>query len=222
MINIPLAERPRERLFVDGADALSTSELLAIVLGSGTKGKSVLQLATELLSHFGSLSNLADASLPELTQVKGIGEAKALQIQALFALSKRTLRAKNAAAPSIQNSIDAFNAIADLFEGEKKEKLVVLLLDSRLSMIHREVIGVGILNQVLVHPREVFLPAIRHRANSLILAHNHPSGDCFPSESDLIVTKSVKESGEIMSIKLWDHLIIGKDKIFSFKDQRLL
>lgn len=225
MMKVPLEERPRERLLIDGADALSNAELLAIILGSGTKGQSVLELSIALLSHFGGLIQLLDASIMELTEVKGIGKAKALQITALFAIAKRTLRVHGFHSPGanlIQNSEDAYNAMADLFTGEKKERLVVLLLDCRLAVIHREVVGIGTLSQVLVHPREVFRPAIRYQASSLILAHNHPSGEATPSESDIAMTKIVRASGEIMGIKLWDHLIVGKGAVFSFKDKRML
>lgn len=222
MMRVPFEERPRERLIAEGSEALSTAELLAVVLGSGTKGQSVLQLAGELLSHFGGLANLLDASVVELMKVKGIGKAKAVQIKALFALAKRSFRAKNAPDGQIKNSKDVFDALADLFHGEKKEKLVILLLDAKLCIIHREVVGIGTLTEVLVHPREVFLPAIRFQASSIIVAHNHPSGDPFPSDADLVMTRALKECGEIMSIKLWDHIIFGGGGVFSFKDRRLI
>jgi len=222
MMRVPLEERPRERFTLEGGDALTTAELLAIVLGSGTKGQSVLELSGELLAHFGGLLNLLDASLSELTAIKGIGNAKAIQLMALFTIAKRVLKTKGTNQKIIQSSKDAFNAIADLFEGETKEKLVVLLLNPKLGMIHREVIGIGTLTEVLVHPREVFLPAVRFKANSIIVAHNHPSGDPHPSESDILMTKFLKNCGDIMSIKLADHLIIGQREIFSFKDKKMI
>lgn len=220
MIRLPLNERPRERLSFQGPDALSIAELLAIILGSGTKDKSVLELARELLSHFGGLSELIDASIPELMQIKGIGKTKAIELQAVFALVKRIMRLPSEEKTAIRTSKDAYFALADLFEGEGKEKLAILLLDSRGKSIHREVIGIGTLTEVLFHPREIFFLPVKHKAHSFILAHNHPSGDPTPSESDKRLTDFLFNCAKIMDIQLSDHLIVGKDTYYSFRDEK--
>ena len=172
MINIPLLERPRERLLAEGVDALKVSELLAIIIGSGTKGISALDLGEKLLIHFGSLETLVDASVAELTQIKGIGKAKAIELKAVFGLAKKLLTNHQEELKPVRSSKEAHRELQDLFYGEKQELLAVLLLDTKLEPIHREIIGRGILTEVLVHPREVFAPAIKHRAHTIIIAHN--------------------------------------------------
>lgn len=217
MMQIPLEERPRERLVHYGVDALSNIELLAIILGSGTKGQSVLHLAENLLAHFGSLTNLLDASIVQLKRVKGIGDAKAIELKAVFALARRLLMQEQKEKVKIKSAKEAYMAFRDLFLGEKKEHLAVLLLDAKMVKIHREVIGIGILNEVLLHPREVFYPAIQYNAHSLIIAHNHPSGDPTPSSADLKLTKTLFECSKVLDIPLLDHLIIAGDRYTSLQ-----
>lgn len=222
MMNIPLEERPRERLCELGVNALKVSELLAIILGSGTKGISAMALGEKLLTHFGSLEALVEASISDLTQIKGIGKAKAIELKAVFGIAKKLLATAKINAQTLRSPKEAHEFFADLFFGEKQELLAILLLDSRLHPFHREIIGRGTLTEVLVHPREVFGPAIRHHAHSLIIAHNHPSGDTTPSAEDIRITKILKTSGEILNIKLSDHLIIYNQTYFSMKDHALL
>lgn len=221
MINIPLEERPRERLVECGVDALKVSELLAIILGSGIKGLSAIDLAEKLLQYFGGLESLVDASISDLMRIKGIGKAKAIELKAVFGLAKKLLGSSKKEHFAILSSKDAHKALADLFYHEKQELLAILLLDVKLKPFHREIIGRGTLNEVLVHPREVFAPALRHHAHKLIIAHNHPSQDLTPSSEDLRLTKLLKSCGELLDIPLADHLIISDHGYISLKDRGL-
>lgn len=222
MMKVPLPDRPRERLVSVGADSLSNTELLALIIGSGTKGQSVVALSNELLAKFGDLGALVDATIVELMEVKGIGRAKATQLKAVFTLAKRLLCEGKDYLPVIRNSKDAYLSLLDLFEGEKKEKLAILLLDAKSRLFHREVIGVGTLTEVLVHPRELFKPAVRHLAHAVILSHNHPSGDPTPSKADIHLTKHLMNCSKIMDIHLEDHIIVGQKSYRSLKDLQLL
>ncbi|MBS0625831.1 MAG: DNA repair protein RadC [Verrucomicrobia bacterium] len=218
---LPVQDRPRERLSQIGPDALSTIELLAILLGSGTKNRSVLELSTDLISHFGSLKNLSEASVQELSSLKGIGPAKAILLKAAFSLIARLPTQADEKA-----LLDQPRKIYDLINGEltkeKVEVLMVLLLDTKRRLIHKEVAARGILNEILIHPREIFHLAIRHRAHSVAIAHNHPSGDPAPSKRDLEMTKILQSAGQIVGISLYDHLIIGGGHYTSFAEKGLL
>jgi DNA repair protein RadC len=207
---LPSSERPRERLMQQGLSALSLAELFAIVLGSGTKDKSVLDLASELLMHFGSLENLFDASIAELMEIKGIGQAKAIQLKAIFGIVLKCRPSTFSAAP-ITSHKQAYLIAKEEIESCKQEVLLVLLRDIKGCLIHREQVAIGTLSQVLAHPREIFYPAVRHKAHSFILAHNHPSGDPTPSGADLNLTRVLSHSGQLMGIGLDEHLIIGRN-----------
>ncbi len=208
--SLPPQERPRERLVRYGCEGLSSIELLAILLGSGTQKRSVLELAADLLSHFGSLAALADATLPELIEVKGIGEAKAVQLKAAFGLLGR-LETKTPGA-LLDTPEKVYQLIRKELERQKAEVLMVVLRDVKKRCLHFEVISKGTLTEVLLHPREVFHLAIRHRAHSLIVAHNHPSGDPTPSTRDLKMTQLLVEVGKMVGIELSDHLIVGSER----------
>ncbi len=214
-------ERPRERLVALGADALSLAELLAILLTTGTQGKSVLTLSHELLTSFGSLSGLLDASFEELQQIQGIGKAKALQLKATFALVQRAAGSQSKNRISVKSSLDAYNILKGKFHKEKQEVLLVLLRDIKRHVFACEKVAIGTLSNILTHPREIFYPAVRHKAHSLILAHNHPSGDPTPSKADLQLTQQLVASGRVMGIALDDHLIIGSEAYISLYEQRL-
>lgn len=204
------SELPRERLIRDGVEALSIQELVAILLGTGMRGKPVLFLAQELIVRFGGLEGLLNATVTELKQVKGIGEAKAIGLKAAFALALRSIKEKQQQYPSLQSPEEAYE-IAKIHIGTyKKEALLLLLRDVRGRLIYREVISVGTLSEVLAHPREIFNPIIRHQAHSFILAHNHPSGDPTPSQQDVTLTHQIMYSARIMGINFDDHLIVGK------------
>jgi len=214
--NIPLEERPRERLIRHGVEALSLAELLAILLVTGTQGKSVLALAHEILAKFGTIEGLLEASISELCEIKGVGKAKAIQLKAAFGIALKTSSRSVANTPI--TSYDAYTLVKDDLSRQKQERLVVILKDVKGRLITHETISVGTLSEVLVHPREVFYPAVRHKASSFILAHNHPSGDPTPSSADLELTRHLMKSSRIMGIGLEDHLIIGSDRFVSLKE----
>jgi DNA repair protein RadC len=216
--SLPENDRPRERLERDGIDALSHTELIAIVLGSGTLGKSVLDLAQELLEHFGGLEKLLDASIVELMQIKGIGKAKAILLKAVFGLALKCRKPFHSQKYNISSAKDAYDLAQAEIAHIPQEVLLVILRDVRGNLIHLEQVSVGTLSQVLVHPREVFYPAVRYKAYSLIIAHNHPSGDPKPSPSDLELTRSLVQASQVMSIRLDDHLIICRDQFVSLRE----
>ncbi len=216
---LPIAERPRERLMRDGVEALSIPELIAIVLGSGTQGKSVLDLSQEIFSRFGSLPRLLDASIVELMEIKGIGKAKAIQLKAVFGIAEKCKKTLQLDKLLIDRPSIAFELARGEIALYKQEVLLVILRDVRGCLIHREKVSIGTLSEVLVHPREVFYPAIRHKAHSMILAHNHPSGDPTPSQTDLELTGALIRSGKVLGIGLVDHLIICSEAYVSLQQR---
>lgn len=215
--HLPEEERPRERLVRFGPEAMSTAELIALILGSGTKSMPVLQLAQEIIVKFGSMQQLADATLTELRQIKGVGAAKAIQLKAAFTLGIRASKQSIPPKYRIENPIHAYHLIKDGMERETRELFVVILQDVKGFVICHEVVAIGTLSKALVHPREVFYPAIRHKASSLIIAHNHPSGDPTPSKEDYDLTKKLVEVGALMSLPVQDHLIIGAQRFVSLR-----
>lgn len=219
--DLPVSERPRERLKKFGVEALSTQELLALILKTGAKGESIMVTATKLLSKFGNIKRLSEASLEELMEVQGIGLAKASQIKASFELARRK-DADTEKKTTIKSSDDVAKLIKPLLKDKKKEHFLVLSLDSRNHIINISDISIGTLNASLVHPREVFKEAIQSLAASVILVHNHPSGEAEPSEGDLEVTKKLVETGKIIGIEVLDHIIIAGNNLFSFKGKGLI
>ena len=217
----PKIDRPREKLAKYGPEFLKDQELLAILLGTGTEGKNVLEIAREILSKF-SKKKLLALSFDQLKQIKGVGPAKACQILAAFELSKRVLKvdASNTQ-PTIQMPKDIIAQVSYL-KNHKKENFVVLYLNSRNQLINKETISVGTLNANLVHPREVFEPAISGFASTVALVHNHPSGSPEPSEDDLKLTKQLVRAGNILGIEVIDHIIIANDGYRSFKEKGIL
>ena len=212
--DLPTSERPRERLQKLGADALSAQEILALILGRGIAGESVMVTAQRLLSQFGNLKGIANASLEELSQVKGIGLAKASQIKAAFELASRLEGYSEAGdKPLVKTPEEVVNLVRSRLKGKKKEYFLALLLDTRNQLIKVSEISVGSLDSSIVHPREVFKEAISASAASIIFVHNYPSGDPTASEDDIKLTKRLAEVGELMGIDVLDHIIIG-DKIF--------
>ena len=213
---LPLTERPRERLRTYGPEALSVVELLAIILATGTQKASVLELSRQLFSHFGSLSRLIQASIEELMEIKGIGPAKAIQLKAALALAQKASQENHSLAASIDSS-KAYELVRFELQPLKQEALLVILKDVKGRLIGIEKVSIGTLSEVLVHPREIFFPAVRHKANSIILAHNHPSGDPTPSKADIDMTRHLIHSSRVMGIHLEDHLIVGADRYISLK-----
>ncbi|MFC1961980.1 DNA repair protein RadC [Chloroflexota bacterium] len=216
--DLPLAERPRERLQRLGIEALSAQEVLALLLGRGIAGESVMVTAQRLLSRFGNLKGIADASLEEMAQVRGIGIAKAAQLKAAFELASRleTYYEKGGKC-IIKTPEDVFNLVQGRLKGKKKEYFLALLLDTRNQLIRIAEISVGSLDGSIVHPREVFKEAIAASAASVIFAHNHPSGDTTASEEDMGLTQRLTDAGRIMGIDVLDHVIIGEGRFLSLK-----
>lgn len=220
--HLPHSERPREKMIQNGPKSLSTVELLAILLGSGTRQTPVLQLAQELMAHFGTLENLAESSVAELRQIKGIGLAKAIQLKAAFGLSSKLVRPAIPEKIRIDHPEHAYHLLKDELIHEKRELFIIIMLDIRGYVICYDTVSIGTLTSTLVHPREVFYPAIRNKAASIILAHNHPSGDLSPSTQDLQLTKALKDAGQLIGIPVTDHLIIAHTGFLSFKQQKLI
>ncbi|MBI3996304.1 MAG: DNA repair protein RadC [Candidatus Omnitrophica bacterium] len=221
--DLPLSERPRERLTRLGAEALAEQELLACILGRGIAGESVLVTARRLLATFGTVQGLADASVEQLSSVHGIGPAKAAQLKAAVELSRRIAQATTGARPCI---VDTLEAAASLVRphllDKQKEHFVALLLNARHQLIRLSPIAVGSLSATLVHPRELFKEAIAASAAAMLVAHNHPSGDPTPSEHDVQLTARLVDAGILLGIEVLDHLIVAKDGVVSLRAAGLM
>jgi DNA repair protein RadC len=208
--DLPDSERPRERLAAQGADALKNSELIAILLRTGLKGASAIQVAEQLLQKFDSLGNLARANLEELQKVKGIGRDKAIALKSAFTLARRMALELREEGMTLDNP----ESIADLLREENRayevEHFQVVLLNTRRKLIRVEQISQGILDTILIHPREVFKSAISANASAIVLAHNHPSGDPTPSEADVKATRDLIRAGQVLKIEVLDHIIMGR------------
>jgi len=230
--DLPKSERPRERLIEVGAERLTTSELLAILLNTGIKGESVTVISQKILMQFGSLSGIVEASFEDLKQIKGLGNVKASKLLASFEIAKRVVREteindkkieeERRKYKSVTSPEDLFDIIRDKIGNFSKEHFFVVSLDTRNNFIGMDEVSVGTLTASLVHPRETFETAIKRHAAHIIIAHNHPSGETDPSEDDLRITKRLVEAGKIMGIDVLDHLIITRKKFLSFKEKCLL
>lgn len=220
--DLPRAERPRERFKRLGPEALSAQELLAVIISRGSPKMSVMKIAQELITTFGSINAVSRATIEELDAVPGIGLAKAIQIKACFELGKRQELEPERKEYHIENPQDVVDYIRKELRDKAKEHFKLILLDSRNKIIDIVNVSVGTLNASLVHPREVFEQAIKHHSASVVLVHNHPSGDCEPSDDDLAITKKLVESGKILSIEVIDHIIIGRNSYYSFKEKKLI
>lgn len=224
--DLPKSERPRERLEKLGPESLSAQELLALILGRGVRGESVSMMAQKLLSYFGSLEGIMNASLEDLQSVKGLGLAKASQLKACFEVARRVFTKSEISEESKLKEITCAKEVYELVKSKisnyAKEHLIVLSFDSRNKFLGMDTVSVGTLNANLIHPRETFDTAIRHHAEHIVVVHNHPSGDCEPSEDDLEITKRLVESGKILGIEVNDHIIVCKSSYLSFKEKGLL
>ena len=214
--DLPKVDRPRERLQHKGPGALSNSELLAIMLGSGMPGKNVLEVAEHLLRKFGS-KGLFETTFDELCQVPGIGEVKAMQLIAAFELSKRVLLGQQENTTIVETPEDVYK-LSKRIHRLKKEHFLAYLLDARNMLIAEETISVGTLTMAVVHPREVFEPAIRHSAAGIVLVHNHPSGDPTPGDEDRRLTERLVQAGKLMGIEILDHVIVTRNGYTSLKE----
>jgi len=210
-------QMPREKLIERGVKNLKDSELLAILLRTGRKGKTVLEVSREILKKY-PLEKLLKLKHQELSKIKGLGSAKACEIIASFELAKRAMGVEDGILPKINSAKDAVAQLQELRK-MKKEYFVALYLNARNELVCKETVSIGILNASLIHPREVFKPAIDKLAVSIIIAHNHPSGEKNPSDDDLKVTKRLKEAGKILGVEVLDHLIITNNSFFSLKEE---
>lgn len=220
--DIPRDERPRERMIRYGAESLSNAELLAILLRTGSSNESVVQLANKILAELKNLQNFYDVTIEELTKIKGIGPAKAVQIKAAIEFGKRIFKYAPLDKIKIRSPKDVADYLMEDMRYLKQERFLVLLLDTKNQVLGKEEISLGTLNSSIVHPREVFKPAIKKSVSAIILVHNHPSGDPTPSREDIEVTKRMEEAGEILGIDVLDHIIIGDLTYVSLKEKGLI
>lgn len=217
--DLPLIERPRERMLQYGAENLSNAELLAILLRTGSTNESVVQLANKILVELETLQNLYDVTIEELTRIKGIGPAKAIQIKAAIEIGRRILKQSPQERITIRSPKDVADYLMEDMRYLKQEYFIALLLNTKNQIINKEEISVGTLNSSVIHPREVFKPAIKKSVSAIIIVHNHPSGDPTPSREDIEVTKRLAKAGEILGIDILDHVIIGDLKYVSLKEK---
>ena len=222
MKDMPQELRPREQLEQRGPQALHLREIIAILLRTGNTNTPVTQLAENLLAKFKTLRRLANATIQELTEVPGIGPAKACQLQAAFELGKRLATLPEMQYPVITTPQDAAGLIMENMRYYQEEHFLIIFLDTRHRLIQQKDISVGTLNASLVHPREVFQAAISAKAAKVILAHNHPSGDPTPSAEDLALTARLKQVGDLVGIPVIDHLVIGDNRFVSMQDRGMM
>jgi DNA repair protein RadC len=215
--DISLENRPRERLEKQGPSVLSDAELLAIILKTGNKDENVIDMSNRLISKYG-FDKLSMCSLTELQEINGIGSAKACQIIALFELNKRHSYSKTQGKP-IKTAKDVFDHCSPKLSSSDREHFMILHLDTKNRVIKDEIVSVGALTGTIAHPREVFKSAIKESAHAVILVHNHPSGDPTPSDEDLKMTERLLDAGEILGIKVLDHVIIGSATCWSFTNK---
>ena len=218
--DLPKNDRPREKLLNRGPENLKDEELLAILLGTGFQGKGVLKLAKQILAKYPK-NKLLKIQPKQLTEIKGIGSSKASVILAAIEFVKRSLNLGEETIPVIQSPKDVIAQVSFLRD-KQREHFVVLFLNARNQLIFKKDLFIGTLNANLVHPREIFSEALKHNAASLILIHNHPSGDSEPSQDDLEITKRLVEAAKIMGVEIIDHLIISQKSYFSFKEKQLI
>lgn len=219
--NWPEEERPRERLLRHGADTLSDAQLLGIILRTGAGGKTAIDVGRELLDTLGGIAGIARAGIAELCKVQGVGPAKAAEIKAALELGRRHQKPTLAGA-----SLCASQEVAEYFHPRlrdiKKEEFRCVLLDTKNRVIREETVSTGSLTASLVHPRETFKTAVRESAAAVIFVHNHPSGDTKPSQEDILLTRRLVQAGDLLGIKVLDHVIVGDGGHFSFRDSGLL
>jgi len=219
--DLPLGERPRERLLYAGAAALSSTELLAIILRVGVGGESVLSVAQRMLARFDGLAGLARASTAELTAVHGIGEAKVAQVKAAFELGRRLLVTAPVERPQVRSPADAAQLLMAEMSLLEQEHLRLILLDTKNYVLSIPTVYVGSLNTSLIRIGELFRYALKDNCAALIVVHNHPSGDPTPSPEDVTVTRKIVEGGQLLDIEVLDHLIIGRGRFISLKERGL-
>jgi len=221
--NIPIEEKPRERLLKCGVDSLSNEELIAIILRTGNKKYNVKELANNILCYFENIGNLKNIRVNNLLNIEGIGKIKAIELISAIELGRRVYEYDNHnELVSLTNPKSIINYFNSLFKNKKQEYFYVIYLDSKGKYIDKKLLYKGILNKSLVHPRDIFKEAYLLSACSFICIHNHPSGDATPSREDIEITNNLKQIGILHGIKLVDHIIIGKNNYYSFYDDNNL
>jgi DNA repair protein RadC len=218
----PESERPRERLYFNGPTALADAELLALQLGSGTRGKDAVEVARAVLAAYGSLAEVAGCEATELARLPGVGRAKAARLASAFELTRR-LRARTPGARTpLGSPAEVYAAFGPLMEDLKREVFRVALLDAQNGLLRDIVVSEGTLSASLVHPREVFKPAILESAASVILLHNHPSGDPTPSREDVRLTRQLVECARLLDLRVHDHVIVGRGRFISLAERGMI
>ena len=219
--NIPLSERPRERFIKYGKENLQTSELISIILSTGTKEKSVIELSNSILNNIDDISELKDITLNKLKKIDGIGEIKAIKLLSAIELGKRVYYDKNLVKIKLNTAKKVFDYLKDNFSDLKQEYFYAIYLDSKKNLIEKRLLFMGTVNESIVHPREIFKYAYLLSASSIICVHNHPSGDTTPSSEDILLTNKLIDIGNLQGIKVINHIIIGKD-YYSFFENGML
>ncbi|MCT8978240.1 DNA repair protein RadC [Clostridium sp. CX1] len=222
IMDLPEGERPRERLLRYGVEALSNAELLAVILRSGSKKENILNLSSRIIKENGGLSGILNSTLEDFISLHGVGKVKAAQLMALVEISKRFKSYKNGDEYKISSPKDAADLVMEEMRSLKQEHLKVIMLNTKNVVIFTKDVSVGSLNSSIVHPREVFCDAIRKNSASIIICHNHPSGDPVPSNEDINITCRLKECGKLLGVDLLDHLIIGNGKYTSLKEKGIV
>ena len=220
--NWPEDERPRERLIKFGADKLSDTELLAILLRLGSEGQSAVDMARDIIKKFGTFRNIDTKSITELKKIKGLGTAKIAQIKAAIEIGKRFLKEKSLSKIKVKTTKDIVDYFMPYMRDAKKEVFKAILLDGKNKIIKDVTISEGTLNKGIVHPREVIKEAITESASALILLHNHPSGESEPSQEDIEITNRLISACELVGIRVLDHVILGDNKYYSFYNEGLI
>lgn len=216
--NIPEFERPRERFLKFGAENLSNSELISILLNNGTKNMSVKELSDSILHNINDISELKNMTLSKLKEIKGIGDVKAITLLSALELGKRVYYNKNISKIRMNSADKIYNYMKDELYGKKQEHFYALYLDSKKNLIDKKLLFIGTINKSIVHPREIFKHAYLLSASSIICIHNHPSGDSLPSNEDIILTKNLKKIGDVQGIPIIDHIIIGNNYYSFFEN----
>ena len=225
MKQLPVSEQPYEKCMKYGEQALSDAELLAVIIRTGTQGESAVALAQRVLSEFHfpeGILGLLRTSIPELCKIKGIGTVKAVQLKCIGELSKRIAKAGFGVQPVFSEPEDIAAYYMEQMRHEAREQVVVMMLNSKNRLLHEQVISTGTVNFSLVSPREIFIEALRYQAVAICLVHNHPSGDPAPSKEDVLITRRMREAGELLGIYLLDHVIIGDNRFCSMKKKGIL
>ena len=217
--DIPLNERPRERLVKYGVKNISNEELISIILKTGTKDKSVKELSNMILSKYSDISNLKELEIQDIMKIKGIGKVKAIELIASIELGRRVYIDKNIDELKIKGSIDIYNYFNDLLKDKKQEHFYAVYLDNKKKVITKKLLYIGTINGSVAHPREIFKTAYLVSASFIICVHNHPSGDPSPSNEDIVFTNKLMEIGKLNNIPVLDHIVIGKNCYYSFFEE---